>query len=116
MINPFTATGYFHRQQSRWPTFLAMWFKILKEGMGLPLSDAYELEVQYHVIKKVTLSRYMMAPKLRPGAVTCTAQVPASTSRSSKFLQPPSAHRLNTRSNDGEGEDFFFTFEGLSSV
>ena len=26
------------------------------------------------------------------------------------------AHRLNTRSNDGEGEDFFFTLEGLSSV
>ena len=46
--------------------------------------------------QKVTLSRHMMAPKLRfscgltakaPGAVTCTALVPAPTSRSSKFLQ-----------------------------
>ena len=49
-INPFTATGYFHRQPPRWPTFLAMLFQILKEGMVLPLSD--ELEVQYPVIKK----------------------------------------------------------------
>ena len=48
--------------------------------------------------QKVTLSRHMMAPKLRflcglkanskaLGAVTCTALVPALTSRSSKFLQ-----------------------------
>ena len=50
MFNPFTATGHFHRQPPRWPTFLAMLFQILKEGMGLSLSD--ELEVQYHVIKK----------------------------------------------------------------
>ena len=49
-FNPLTATGYFHRQPPRWPTFLAMLFQILKEGIGLPLSD--ELEVQYHVIKK----------------------------------------------------------------
>ena len=47
-LNPFTATGCFHRQSPRWPTFLAMLFQILKEGMGLPLSD--ELEVQYHVV------------------------------------------------------------------
>ena len=66
--------------------------------------------------QKGTLSRHMMAPKLRflcglkakaPGAVTCTAVVRSPTSRSSKFLQ--------ARSNDGEGE-VFFTFEGLSSV
>ena len=50
-FNPFTATGYFHRQPPRWLTFLAMLFQILKEGMGLPFSD--ELEVQYHVIKKL---------------------------------------------------------------
>ena len=46
--------------------------------------------------QKVTLSRHMMAPKLTfsrglkvkaPSAVTCTARVPAPTSRSSKFLQ-----------------------------
>ena len=49
-LNPFTVTGYFHRQPPRWQTFLAMLFQILKEGTGLPLSD--ELEVQYHVIKK----------------------------------------------------------------
>ena len=42
--------GHFHRQPPRWPTFLAMLFQILKEGMGLSLSD--ELEVQYNVIKK----------------------------------------------------------------
>ena len=60
----------------------------------------------------------MMAPKLR---LSCglKAKRPAPSLLvfplrccSSKFLQ---AHRLNTRSNDGEGEDFF-TFEGLSSV
>ena len=49
-LNPFTATGLFHRQPPRWPTFLAMLFQILKEGIGFSLSD--ELEVQYHVIKK----------------------------------------------------------------
>ena len=64
----------------------------------------------------------MMAPKLRfsrclkekaPDAVACTARVLTPTSRSSAA----SAHRLNTRSNDGEGEEFFFfTFDGLSSV
>ena len=43
-------TGYFHRQPPQWPTFLAMLFQIVKEGVGLPMSD--ELEVQYHVIKK----------------------------------------------------------------
>ena len=49
-VNPFTATGYFDIPPPRWPTFLAMLFHILKEGMGLSLLD--ELEVQYHVIKK----------------------------------------------------------------
>ena len=57
----------------------------------------------------------MMAPKLRfsrclkekaPDAVACTARVLTPTSRSSAA----SAHRLNTRSNDGEGEEFFFFF------
>ena len=50
IFNPFTATGYFDIPPPRWPTFLAMLFHILKEGMGLSLLD--ELEVQYHVIKK----------------------------------------------------------------
>ena len=50
LFNPFTATGYFDIPPLRWPTFLAMLFHILKEGMGLSLLD--ELEVQYHVIKK----------------------------------------------------------------
>ena len=49
-FNPFTATGYFDIPPPRWPTFLAMLFQILKEGMGLSLLD--ELEVRYHVIKK----------------------------------------------------------------
>ena len=49
-LNPFTATGHFPRQPPRWPTFLAMLFQILNEGMDLPLKD--ELEKQYHVIKK----------------------------------------------------------------
>ena len=49
-VNPLTAMGHFHEQPPRWPTFLAMLFQILKEGMGLSLLD--ELEVQYHVIKK----------------------------------------------------------------
>ena len=49
-LNPFTATGYFDIPPPRWPTFLAMLFPILKEGMGLSLLD--EFEVQYHVIKK----------------------------------------------------------------
>ena len=52
----------------------------------------------------------MMAPKLRfshglkakvPGAVT--ACIPTQRRHSSKFLQ---AHPLNSRSNDGDGEDF----------
>ena len=42
--------GYFYKQPPRWPTFLAMLFQILKEGLGLSLLD--ELKVQYHVIKK----------------------------------------------------------------
>ena len=50
LFNPFTATGYFDIPPPRWPTFLAMLFPILKEGMGLSLLD--EFEVQYHVIKK----------------------------------------------------------------
>ena len=60
----------------------------------------------------------MMVPKLRfsPGLKAkargaVIACVPAATPLV-EFLR---AHRLNTRSNDGEGEDFF-TFEGLSSV
>ena len=48
-FNPFTANGHFHKQSTRWPTFL-MLFQILKEGVGLSLLD--ELEVRYHVIKK----------------------------------------------------------------
>ena len=50
ILNPFTATGYFDIPPPRWPTFLVTLFPILKEGMGLSLSD--EFEVQYHVIKK----------------------------------------------------------------
>ena len=42
--------GHFHKQPPRWPTFWAMLFQILKEGMGLSLLD--KLDVQYHVIKK----------------------------------------------------------------
>ena len=49
-FNPFTATGYFDIPPPRWPTFFAMLFPILKEGMGLSLLD--EFEVQYHAIKK----------------------------------------------------------------
>ena len=72
----------------------------------------------------------MMAPKLRfscglkakaAGAVTCTALVPAPTSRSSKFLQ---AQRTGPAPIDWTQEAtmvkvrifFFFTFEGLLSV
>ena len=55
--------------------------------------------------QKVTLSRHMVAPKLRfshglkakgPGAVMCTARVPAPTSGSSKILQaqrPSTEHK-----------------------
>ena len=57
-INPFTATGYFHRQPPRWPTFLAMLFQILKEGMGLPLSDELEVQYIYHVIKSNVIQTY----------------------------------------------------------
>ena len=49
-FNPFTATGYFDIPPPPWPTFLAMLFPILKEGMGLSL--LVEFEVQYHVIIK----------------------------------------------------------------
>ena len=63
----------------------------------------------------------MMAPKSRfsrglkakaPGAVT--ACVPAAT----PLVEIFTGHRypLNTKSNDSEGEDFFFYFRGLSSV
>ena len=31
--------GHFHKQPPWWPTFLAMLFDILKEGMGLSLLD-----------------------------------------------------------------------------
>ena len=48
-LDPFTAIGHFHKQPPRWPTFLAMLFQILKEGMGPSLFD--KLEVRYHVIK-----------------------------------------------------------------
>ena len=44
--------GHFHKQPPRLPTFLAMLFQILKEGMGLSLLNLDKLEVQYHVIKK----------------------------------------------------------------
>ena len=60
----------------------------------------------------------MMAPKVRFCAVWKRKRpVPpllvfSLRRRSSKFLQ---AHRLNTRSNDGEGDDFFF-LRVLSSV
>ena len=50
MINPFTAMGHFHKQPPRWPTFLAMLFQILKEGIGRSLLD--ELEVQYSGIRQ----------------------------------------------------------------
>ena len=49
-FNPFTATGYSDIPPPRWPTFLAMLFPIVKEGMCLSLLD--EFEVQYQVIKK----------------------------------------------------------------
>ena len=66
----------------------------------------------------------MMAPKLgfscglkakAPGAVTCTALVPAPTSRSSKFLKaqhPSTEHKKQRWCRWG----LFFTFEGVSSV
>ena len=36
--------------------------------------------------------------------------------RARRNFYRPNAHRLDTRSNTGEGEDYFFTFEGISSV
>ena len=66
----------------------------------------------------------MVAPKLRfsrglkakaPGAVT--ACVPAATPLAPvEIFTGARRYPLNTRSNDGEGEDFLLTFEGLSSV
>ena len=120
LLNPFTATGYFHRQPPRWPTFLAMLFQIRKEGMGLPLSDELRSD------QKVTLARHMMAPKLRfscglkakaPGAVTCAC----SCSRSDVALveiftgpqRPSTEHKKQRWWRWGF---YFFTFEGLSSV
>ena len=68
--------------------------------------------------QKITQSRRMMAQKLRfsralkakaPGAVT--ACVPCAT----PLVEIFTGHRypLNTKSNDGEGEDFFY-FRGSS--
>ena len=66
--------------------------------------------------QKVTLSRHMMPPKLRfscglkakaPGAVMALLLFPLRRRARRNFYRL-SAHRLNTRSNDGEGEDFFF--------
>ena len=68
-----------------------------------------------------------MAQKLRfsrglkakvPGAVTARVPAHCSCSRSDaarRNIYRLGAHRLNTRSNNGEGKDFF-TFEGLSNV
>ena len=65
----------------------------------------------------------MMAPKLRfsrglkakaPGACHCLSSRPAPTPLVEIFTGPSTT--TGTRSNDGEGDDFFFTFEGLSSV
>ena len=112
-LNPLTATGYFDIPPPRWPTFLVTLFPILKEGMGLSLLD--EFEVQYHVIKKVTNSRHMMAPKLRfsrglkakaPGRRHCLCSRPASTPLVEIFTGL--SITTLTRSNDGEGDDFFF--------
>ena len=50
-INLFTAMGHFHKQPPRWQTILAMLFQILKERLGLSLSE--KLEVQYHMIKNM---------------------------------------------------------------
>ena len=116
VLNPFTATGYFDIPPPRWPTFLVTLFPILKEGMGLSLLD--EFEVQYHVIKKVTNSRHMMAPKLRfsrglkakaPGAVTACVPGPLRR-RSSKFLHGPSTttSRLAQEATMGKVTIFFF--------
>ena len=72
--------------------------------------------------QKVTNSRHMMATKLRfsrglkekaPGAVT--ACVPGHTTPLVEIFTGPST-TTRTRSNDGEGDDFFFTFKVLSSV
>ena len=49
-LNPFTAMGHFQKQPPRWPTFLAILFQILEEGMGLSLLE--ELKVRYHVNQK----------------------------------------------------------------
>ena len=78
--------------------------------MGLSLLD--KLEVQYTMIKKQRNPDIMMVPKLRfsrglkakaPGAVV-TACVPAATPFVEIFMY--CRYPLNTRSNDGEGEDF----------
>ena len=53
---PFTAMDHSYKQPPRWPTFLAMLFQILKEGMGLWSWD--ELKVKYHVIKSNEFQTY----------------------------------------------------------
>ena len=111
-LNPFTATGYFDIPPPRWPTFLAMLFHILKEGKGLSLLD--ELEVQYHVIKSNVIQTYNDGAKVTVFArfeSESARRHHCSCSRSDAARQNIyrlGAHRLNTRSNNGEGQDFFF--------
>ena len=57
VVNPFTAMGHFHKQPHRWPTFLAMLFQILKEGIGLSLLE--KLEVQYPLSKSNVIQTYV---------------------------------------------------------
>ena len=95
-----------------------MLFQILKEGMGLR-SIVRRTRSAKPRDQKVTLSRRMMAPKLRfscclkakaPGAVTCTALVPAPTSRSSKVLQAQRPSTEHKKQRWWRWGFFFFTF------
>ena len=86
--------------------------------MGLSLLD--EFEVQYNVIKsnefqtyggaKVKVFERFESARRRH----CLCSRPAPTPLVEIFTGPSTT--TGTRSNDVEGDDFFFTFEGLSSV
>ena len=117
IFNPFTATGYSDIPSPRWPTFLVTLFPILKEGMGLSLLD--EFEVQYHVIKSNEFQTYDGA-KVKVFARFesesaqrrhCLCSRPAPTRPLVEIFTGPST-TTGTRSNDGEGDDFFFYLRG----
>ena len=109
IFNPFTAMGHFHKEPTRWPTFLAMLFQILKEGMGLSLLD--ELKVRYHAIKRNVIETYYGAK------VTVFARFESESARRRPllvFLVGPTplveiftGPFSDTRSSGGEGEDIF---------